>query len=193
MKFDEYLKPVEFTYLTEYVTICEAAMISEMSNKTFEEIRIAAKKLGLRVNRSDSVFDFLKDVGGTVSDFFRSAVLYASTDINDKKTKQTFVSDMKSSFKRINKKEMTAFLLVLDKSTLGLTSHVRHIMQGLFGIEVTGYYQLYQQHQQNIINMRRELKTLKAHMDSRNAGPDDMKILTHFGNLIDNLEEEGIE
>lgn len=193
MKFDEYLKPIEFTYLTEYVTICEAAMISEMSNKTFEEIRMAAKKLGLRVNRSDSVFDFLKDVGGTVSDFFRSAVLYASTDMSDKKTKQTFVNDMKSSFSRINKKEMTAFLLVLDKSTLGLTSHVRHILQGLFGIEVTGYYQLYQQHQQNIINMRRELKTLKAHMDSRDAGPDDIKILTHFENLIDNLEEEGIK
>lgn len=192
MKFDEYLKEEEFTYLTEYVTICEAAMLSEMSNKTFEEIRLAAKRLGLRVNRSDSVFDFLRDVGKSTSDFFRSAVLYASTDIKDKKTKQTFVKDMKSSLSRINKKEMTAFLLVLDKSTLGLTSHVRHILQGLFGIEVTGYYQLYQQHQQNIINMRRELKTLKAHMASRDATQDDMKIMAHFENLIDNLEEEGV-
>lgn len=193
MRFDEYVKPIEFTYLTEYVTICEAVMLSEMSNQKFEEIRLAAKKLGLRINRSDSIFDFLKDVGTTTSDFFRAAVLYASTDMKDKKTKQGFVSDMKSSLSRINKKEMTAFLLILDKSTLGLTSHVRHILQGLFGIEVTGYYQLYQQHQQNIINMRRELKTLKSHMNNRGAGPDDMKIVAHFETMIDNLEEEGAE
>jgi hypothetical protein len=192
MKFDEYLKEEYFTFLGEYVTICEAVMLSEMSNKTFEEIRQAAKKLGLRVNRSDSIFDFLKDVGKTTADFFRSAVLYASTDITDKKTKQGFVSDMKVSLGRINKKEMTAFLLILDKSTLGLTSHIRHILQGLFGIEVTGYYQMYQQHKQNIVNMRRELKTLKTHMTSRDATPDDMKILAHFKNLIDNLEEEGV-
>jgi len=193
MRFDEYVKPIEFTYLTEYVTICEAVMLSEMSNQKFEEIRLAAKRLGLRINRSDSIFDFLKDVGSTTSDFFRAAVLYASTDMKDKKTKQGFVSDMKSSLSRINKKEMTAFLLILDKSTLGLTSHVRHILQGLFGIEVTGYYQLYQQHQQNIINMRRELKTLRDHMSKRNAGPEDMKIVSHFEMLIDNLEEEGVE
>ena len=192
MKFNEYLKEEDSIYVTEYVTICEAAMLSEMSNKTFEEIRQAAKRLGLRVNRSDSIFDFLKDVGKTTSDFFRSAVLYASTDMTDKKTKQGFVNDMKSSLSRINKREMTAFLLVLDKSTLGLTSHIRHILQGLFGIEVTGYFQMYQQHQQNIINMRRELKTLKTHMASRDATPEDMKILSHFKNLIDNLEEEGV-
>ena len=192
MKFNEYLKEEDATYITEYITICEAVMLSEMSNKTFEEIRQAAKRLGLRVNRSDSIFDFLKDVGKTTSDFFRSAVLYASTDMTDKKTKQGFVNDMKSSLSRINKREMTAFLLVLDKSTLGLTSHIRHILQGLFGIEVTGYFQMYQQHQQNIINMRRELKTLKTHMSSRDATPEDMKILTHFQNLIDNLEEEGV-
>ena len=192
MKFNEYLKEEDATYITEYITICEAVMLSEMSNKTFEEIRQAAKRLGLRVNRSDSIFDFLKDVGKTTSDFFRSAVLYASTDMTDKKTKQGFVNDMKSSLSRINKREMTAFLLVLDKSTLGLTSHIRHILQGLFGIEVTGYFQMYQQHQQNIINMRRELKTLKTHMASRDATPEDMKILSHFKNLIDNLEEEGV-
>ena len=106
MRFDEYVKPIEFTYLTEYVTICEAVMLSEMSNQKFEEIRLAAKRLGLRINRSDSIFDFLKDVGSTTSDFFRAAVLYASTDMKDKKTKQGFVSDMKSSLSRINKKEM---------------------------------------------------------------------------------------
>jgi len=192
MKFDKYIKPIKFTYLTEYVTICEAAMLSEMSNEKFEEIRLAAKKLGIKVNRSDSIFDFLKDIGSTTSDFFRAAVLYASTDMSDKKTKQVFVSDMKSALSRITKKEMVAFLLVLDKSTLGITSHVRHILQGLFGIEVTGYYQLFQQHQQNIINMRKELKTLKSHMSNRNANPDDMKIVSHFENLIDNLEEEGV-
>ena len=192
MKFNEYLKSEEFTYLTEYVTMCEAAMLSEMSNEKCEEIRIAAKKLGLRVNRSDSIFDFLKEVGGVTADFFRAAVLYASTDMKNKKMKHILKNDMKASLRRINKKEMSAFLLMLDKSTLGLTSHIRHIMQGLFGIEVTGYYQLYQQHQQNIINMRRELIVLTKHMKSRNATPEDLKIVTHFQNLIDNLEEEGV-
>lgn len=192
MKFKEHLKD-DFTYLSEFVTICEAAMLSEMSNQKFEEIRLAAKKLGLRVNRSDSIFDFLKDIGGVTSDFFRSAVLYASTDLSDKKSKSVFKADMKSALSRITKKEMSAFLLTLDKSTIGITSHVRHIMQGLFGIEVTGYYQLYQQHKQNIINMRRELKVLRTHMDKRGAGPQDMKIVSHFENLIDNIEEEGVE
>jgi len=192
MRFDEYIKD-DFTYLSEFVTICEAAMLSEMSNKKFEEIRLAAKKLGLRVNRSDSIFDFLKDVGNVTSDFFRSAVLYASTDLSDKKTKGIFKADMKSALSRITKKEMSAFLLTLDKSTIGITSHVRHIMQGLFGIEVTGYYQLYQQHKQNIINMRRELKVLRTHMNKRGADPQDMKIVSHFENLIDNIEEEGVE
>ncbi len=191
MKFNEHLKD-DFTFLNEYVTICEAAMLSEMSNERFEEIRVAAKKLGLRVSRSDSIFDFLKDIGGVTSDFFRSAVLYASTDLSDKKSRSVFKADMKSALSRITKKEMSAFLLTLDKSTIGLTSHIRHIMQGLFGIEVTGYYQLYQQHKQNITNMRRELKVLKKHMMGREATPQDLKIVTHFENLIDNLEEEGV-
>lgn len=193
MKFDRYLKDEDFTYLSEFVTICEAAMLSEMSNKTFEEIRLAAKKLGLRVNRSDKIFDYLKDAGMWVNDFFRSAVLYASTDLKNRTLRKEFAREMKDSFKKLNKKEMAAFILTLDKSTIGITAHIRHVLQGLFGIEVTGYYQLHQQHKQNIINMRHELKLLKKHMDERGAGSDDMKIVSHFGNLIDNLEEEGID
>ena len=30
-------------------------------------------------------------------------------------------------------------------------------------------------------------------MSKRNAGPEDMKIVSHFEMLIDNLEEEGVE
>jgi len=193
MKFNNYLNNDSFTIFVEYVTLCEAAMLSEMSNEKFKEIKAAAKKLGLRVNRSDSLFDYLKSASRFVNDLFRSAVLYASTEMSNRSMKNVLKKDMKDAFKRMNKKEIAAFLLTLDKSTIGLTAHLRHILQGILGIEVTGYYQLHQAHLQNILNLKHELKALKKHLTSRNAPPEDMKIIGHFESLIDSMEEEGLE
>lgn len=110
-----------------------------MKPETFEAIKKAGNKLGFKVKKSDTLFDYIKKFGTGFEDLLRYACLYLYTDVRDSSIRKELVQDMKQTLKGVNKEELTAFFMQLDRASFGLTGHLRHIFMSLFGIEITTY------------------------------------------------------
>jgi hypothetical protein len=123
--------------LNDYIMICESIGINEMSGDTYDKIVEIGKKMGFKVKKSKTLMDYFKGAGSGLEDLLRYATLYMMTDVGDSKTRKELVRDAKRTIKSVNKKDVAAMLIMLDKVSLGLTSHVRHIFQGVFGIELS--------------------------------------------------------
>ena len=113
--------------------------INEMSDKTLAAIENIAKKFGLKVKRSDSLFTYLKDAGKVFDNICRMAALYVYTDVTDTKTRKMLAQMAKKEIKDINKHKVAAFALQLERSTIGITGIFRHFVQGVLGVEVGAY------------------------------------------------------
>lgn len=116
----------------EYGKINEA-MIPDV---VFNNIKSAASKVGFKVKRSDSIFDYLASAGSEIQELFSLICQYI---VAEKENKSELKSQIKTALGKINHRRITAFVLMLDKMTFGLTSIVRHILMYVFGIEITTY------------------------------------------------------
>ncbi len=142
MKFDKHLKEhnyPNFELLCFIATLNDSVINEAVSQETFDVLDKASAKLGLRLKRSDSIFDYLKGMGRGIQDLTRTAALYLMTDIKDKKSRRILAHDAKKIIKKADKKEITGFLLQLDRATIGITAHLRHIMMSIFGLEIATY------------------------------------------------------
>ncbi len=142
MKLEKHLKEhnyPNFEFLCFVATLNDSEMNEAVSKKTFGLLAKAADKLGMRLKRSDTLFDYLKGAGRGVQDLLRTATLYLLTDIKDKKSRKILVHDAKKIIAKADKKEIAGFLLQIDRATLGITSHLRHLFMSVFGIEIAAY------------------------------------------------------
>lgn len=127
--------------MIEVIVFLEYSQLNEMSDDVFDAIKNAGNKLGIRVRKVDSFFDYLKKANKGLNDIARYAGIYLSTDIKNKKTRQEMVKLSKDTLKRINKQEVVDFLLQLDKNTTHLTTIFRHFFQSVLGVEFTTYHE----------------------------------------------------
>jgi hypothetical protein len=142
MKLEKHLKEHDypnFEFLCFIATLNDSEMNEAVSKRTFDFLERAAQKLGLRLKRSDTIYGMLKGAGIAIQDLVRTASLYLMTDIKDKKSRSILVRDAKKIIKKADKKEIANFLLQLDRATLGITSHLRHIVMSIFGVEIAAY------------------------------------------------------
>jgi len=123
----------------DYLCLYESLNIDEMSNDTFNKLKEVGKKVGFKIEKKKSLIDYFKGVNKGVEDLLRYASLYMLTDIKDSESRKELTDDAKEVFKRINKKDLTNMLLQLDKATIGSTSHIRHILHSVFGIDISTY------------------------------------------------------
>jgi len=141
MKFEKHLKEHDYP---NFELLCILLDLENEDNlhegiipdKTFEVLKNAATKLGFRLKKSDSIFDYLKGMGKAIQDLTRTAALYLLTDIKDSKSRRKLERDAKKIIKRADRKEITGFLLQVDRASIGLTAHIRHILMSVFGLEV---------------------------------------------------------
>ena len=180
MRFDKYLKNNEFKYLKELICLGEYIELNEVSNETFKEIRHLPGKMGFKVTKTDTIFSYLKRASKGVDELFRIASLYLITDIKDSKSRAELVRDAKKEISKLNIKEVTAFLLQLDKSSLGLTSQIRHILISVFGIEITTYNKW----MEDVKFIKDELRQIKIVLKRMKAGDKEFKALENFEKLI---------
>lgn len=142
MKLEKHLKEhnyPNFEFLCFIATLNDSVINEAVSQKVFDFLDKAAQKLGLRLKRSDTIYDILKGAGKGVQDLVRTATLYLMTDIKDKKSRSILVRDAKKIIMKADKKEIANFLLQLDRASLGITAHLRHIVMSIFGIEIAAY------------------------------------------------------
>jgi hypothetical protein len=137
MRLEKYIN--ESNPLEDYLVLCESLQLDEMTDSTFTKLKQAGKKMGFHVKKSKSLVDYFKNINTGVEDLLRYAALFMLTDVRDNASRKELTQDAKKVFKRIKKKDVTNMLLQIDKNTVGVSSHIRHIFQSAFGIEVTSY------------------------------------------------------
>lgn len=103
----------------------------------FNNIKLVGSKLGLKVKKAESLFDYIASGEKEMFEFFNLICLYLLA--NNSSDRNSISNEIRTSFKKINKKRFTAFIMQLDKVSFGLTSIVRHILMSLTGIEITTY------------------------------------------------------
>lgn len=183
MKFKNYLQKNEI--IVDYLILMEGKQLNEMSNDTFETIKKVGKKLGVRIKKSDTVFTYLKKFGRGVDDLIRLSSLYLITDITDSKSRKDIVQDAKNILKGMNKKEIAAFIFQLDKATVGITAHLRHIMQSIFGLEVATYNNW----MEDIDYIKKELRHIKTVLKRMGNSEKELKMAEKFEKMILNMEK----
>jgi hypothetical protein len=183
MRLEKHIKQSEL--LIDYLYFMDDFGLDEsISDHAFNAIRNFGLKLGIKVKRSDTIFKYLKDAGKDVQDLVRLASIYLSTDVSNKKFKKEVTQDAKKIVKSVDKKEIAAFMLQMDKASVGLTSHIRHIMQSIFGLEVT----IYSNWKNDIDYMKSEIKHIK-HILKKMDAKEEMKTINKLENMILNMEK----
>lgn len=185
MKFKNHIKTQEYieNLITIY-SISENNNINEMSKRTIETIKRLGKKFGVRIKPSESIFTYLKKAGKGFDDLFRLTSLYLLTDVTDNKTRKELVQDAKNVLKNIDKKELIAFLLQIDKLSFGLTSHFRHFFQSALGLEIATYNNWIKD-KEYIEKELRHIKKVMQRMGLENS--KEMDILLKFQNSIETI------
>jgi len=184
MRLKQYIKNNKFIYLTELLSLCEALEINETSSATLKALRSVGDKLGLKVVPSDSLFDYIKRAGKGINDLLRLSAIYLSTDITNKKLLGEITSDAKKILKKLDKREIMAFLLQLDRSTLGITSHLRHVTMSVFGVEITTYNHWLK----NVDYLKKEINNMKYTLKGMKDTEEEIIALRYFENLVKSLE-----
>lgn len=184
MRLKGYIKDNKFRYLTELISLCEVMELNETSARTLKALRTVGNKLGLKVVASDSLFDYIKRAGKNIDDLVRLAAIYLSTDVANKKFKNEIIVDAKKILKKLDKREIMAFLMQLDRSTLGITAHLRHITMSVFGVEVTTYNHWLK----NVDYLKSEIKNMKSTLKGMKDTEEEIIVLKHFENLVASLE-----
>lgn len=131
--------------LKTYLVKSNDAVISDMfgvlneslvPDKAFDTLKKMAAKVGIRVQHSNSVFDYLSKAETSVVELFDLICLYI---ISNKEEKSVLKSKVSSSLKKIDKQTLMTFFMDMDKVSFGLTSLVRHILSVIFGVNITTY------------------------------------------------------
>lgn len=186
MKFKQYLKEQnKYKFFNEYLLLLEYLQpLNELSDKNYQLVKKLGVKLGIKVKKSNTLFDYLKSAGTVINDLFRTSCLFLITDVTDNESRKELIRDAKNIIKRIDKKSIFAFLMQLDRGTLGLTGPIRHVLMSFFGLEITSYNTTLN----NINYLKKELKHIKQILKKMNLSKEEINSLKSFENLVKNLE-----
>lgn len=185
MRFDNYLN--EYNLIPQYILLFEDIGLNEIkvTDPIFTDLKNLGKKVGIRLKRSDSIFTYLKDAGKKAQDLIRFASLYLLTDITDNKSRGELVSDAKRTMKNMDKKEMIAFMFQLDKATVGITAHLRHVMQSIFGLEVATYNKWLN----DVDYLKKEIRHIKTVLKRMGDKEKELEVVKKLENMVFAMEE----
>jgi hypothetical protein len=178
MRLKNFIKEKEYNHLSDFISMCESTKV--VPDNTFDALVKAADKVGIRIKRTETVWDYLKDASKKLNNIVRNVAIYLSTDISNKPLKGKIADDIKKEIKTIDKKELFDFLLQLDKSSFGISSHIRHALQSLAGIELSSYNNWLKDHDY----IEQEIKNLKAVMQKVGASKEEMQTIDKLQNMI---------
>lgn len=106
-------------------------------DSVFNNIKTVGNKVGFKVRKSDTLFDYLSAAEEEIGNIFNLVCLYIiarnATVRNELKT------EIKQALSKINTRRLVAFFIQLDKFTIGIVSIVRRVLQNVFGIEISSY------------------------------------------------------
>lgn len=149
----------------------------------FNNLKSVASKVGFKVKQSDSIWDYISSAEIEIQEIFNLLCLYV---LADKENKSSLKSDIKAAIKKVNTKRFTAFVLMLDKMSFGLTSILRHILMAVFGIEITTYNKW----DSDITYILAHLDKIKKVLMRMNPTEEEIRALDKLYRVITDTKEE---
>jgi len=188
MRLNKYIQDNNFPYLSSLLYLTKNDIVNEhiIPDNLFNLLKKIGEKIGINVKRSDTIFDYIEKAQSNLVDLFTYATLYFLS--KNPKQKEQLKKDMADVLKNVNVKEITAFLMQLDRATIGLTAHVRHILMSLFGIEIATYNKIHT----DIELIQKELQKIRMLLSKIKAEPKILSAFDNFEFLLMSIKEDGV-
>lgn len=179
---DEYLNDNIFEDFSSII-FCH---LNEMSvpEPVYNDIKKVGEKIGFKVKRSDTMFDYLARAEEGLVRIFDLCCLYILA--NNPTQKEELKEDLKKAIMGVNKRKIIAFFVQLDKFTFGLVALVRRVIQNIFGIEITSY-NTYEQDIEYILSHMQKIKEVLWTMSPTEEEKDAYE---HLWDVIIKTKEE---
>lgn len=180
-KPDDYIvDDINDNIFEDMATIIEFGMVSEMAvpDPVYQNIKKVGKKIGFKIKRSDTMFDYLARAEREIVDVFNLLCWYILA--TDKKQKEELKDEIKKALLQINRKRLIAFFVQMDKFTFGIMALVRRVVQNIFGIEITSY-NTYVQDIEYIVD---HLAKIKKVLWKLNPTPEEINAFNQLNDII---------
>jgi len=149
----------------------------------FNNIKSVGDKIGFKIKRSDTLFNYIGYAEREIVELFNLVCLYIIAGPTDK---SSLKSEIKKSVSGINRKRLVAFFIQADKLTLGLVAFVGKIIQNITGVEITSYNKWVSNIEYIIVH----LDDVKSVLDTMNPTPEEISAFDNLYNLILKTKKE---
>lgn len=153
-------------------------------DSVFYNIKLIGDKVGLKIKRSDTVFDYLESAGKEVAKIIGLVCQYIVT--RDKTEKETLKNTIKSEIDSVNRKRIASFFMEVDKATFGLLSIVRLVLRNIFGVEITNY----KKWSKDIEYVLSKLDSIKKVLMGMNPTKEEIDAFNNFYDVVIKTKEE---
>lgn len=166
MRFNQYLREDDFDILKVYYLFDD---MNEMSDETFMKLQHLGHKMGVKVRKTKTFQNLIGGAGKGMLRLLKLVLQYSlEADILDPAPRKKLEADIRAEFSKVQKQDVIAFFVNLDKSFLGITAIPRHILQNLLGVEFTAYSNWASNHDYVEQNIQKIMSVLKDMGDEQN-------------------------
>lgn len=180
MKFNEYIIKNEYKIINDICCLNETII----PERIYKSIKSIGNKLGIKVSKTSSVFEYLADAEREVVDLFDALSLYVL--MKDKEQKDAQKETIKKILTGINKQDIINFINVLDGLSFGLSSVFKKLLSTIFGLQISTYSDW----KNDIDYILDSIKKIRYVMHKRQFTDEEIEALNKLEDLIISTKEE---
>jgi hypothetical protein len=154
-----------------------------ISDTLYNVLKKVGGKLGFKIKRTDSIFTYLTKAEEGLDELVMYLTLFIMSHSSEERNE--LKQNIKDLLNRINKKELTNLLLLLDKSFFGFSSMLRNLLIGVFGVEITTY----KRWEPDMEFINDKIKEIRKALMRTNPTEDEIDALNKFQELINKANE----
>jgi len=151
---------------------------SLIPDTVFNDLVKAGSKVGFRIKRSDTFFDFLKNTEKILQDVVVDIVKYIAS--NDSGEKEKLKRKITTDLNHMDKRKIIAFLINLEKISFGYVGIVKNLVLGFIGVEITTYNRL----RDNRSYILEQLLKIREVLEKSPDNKDEIEAWEVFFNII---------
>ena len=170
--------------------LCDMVLLSDNLNEAkivpdflFNNIKKVGSMVGLKIKRADSLIDYVSSAEEEIQELFNLLCLYILAPKNEKSSMK---AEIKSKLKKINTRRLAAFFMLVDKMAFGMTSIIRHLLIGVFGVEISTYNKW----SSDISYILSHLEKIKSVLMSLSPTQEEIDAFNHFYKIVMKTKEE---
>lgn len=170
--------------------LCDMVLLFDNLNEAkivpdflFNNIKKVGSMVGLNIKRSDSLIDYVSSAEAEIQELFNLLCLYI---LAPKEEKPKMKAEIKAKLKKVNTRRLAAFFMLVDKMAFGMTSIIRHLLIGVFGVEISTYNKW----SSDISYILSHLEKIKSVLMSLSPTQEEIDAFNHFYDVVVKTKEE---